>query len=391
MVYLFCYLISCVLAYLSFIVKKSDKCVSALLSGFAIVVPCLVAGARAPEIGTDVVVYVCRGLDDIELGSKGLFELLYDELFVDEHNGVLYTTILYFSSKLPASLFWALFFTELLCLAPVYIVIGKQDFSAGSKVLALFSYYCFFYHLSLNLMKQCIAISIMFWGLTLIRNNKKWRYVLLVALTTIFVHKTALLALLVLILYELSVNFIEIDLGKDLKIRITHEKSSDRRKKFLIFSVLMVIGVFALYTVRDIILALVKYKHSYSYQLSHMQQYTPKFSNLFIVFLLLLPVVILRTGKILYDHEVRFYTFSIVLSAILYQFCGVSPALYRISLYTYILVILAVPTFVDLFKGETKITAAVYYSGVLVMNFMFEVIMIKYAGVYPYALNTSLL
>lgn len=384
MIYLICYLSSCALAYLNFYFRKSNKYFASIFTFFAIFIPCFLAGIRDPQIGTDVNVYVKPVIDTMRSSGKDLFSLLYSELFVGETNGVFFTALLYFCSKFTNGLFIALFLIEFFCLFPVYKVIQKQDFSSILKVLSLFCYFCFFYHLGLNLMKQCIAISITFLGFELLKEHKNRRYILLVLVTALLVHKSAFIALLVYVVFVLTTDKREMLVNKYSKIRIRLEKKSDRRKKNFMFFLLLLVAICVLLNIRSLLLILVTLKHSYIYQLSHMKSFELKYSNFLVMILLLLPVVLFRRKILKADCKYRFYTFIIILSALLYQFVGVSPALYRISLYTLIFLILAVPNYINLFNKDEKIIAGAYYLAISVINFVFEVILNSYAGVYPY-------
>lgn len=385
MIYLICYLSSCFFAYLNFNFRKSDKYAASIFTVISIFIPCFVAGIRDSHIGTDVNVYVYPVIESMRHGDDGLFTLLYNELFLEETNGVFFTTLLYFCSKLTNGFFWALFAIEFLCLYPVYKVVQKQDFSSGLKVLSLFCYFCFYYHLSFNLMKQCVAVAITFLGVDLVKSKKTREYILLVLFTAFIVHKTALLALLVYFVYALATDYHELLVDKYSKIRVNIEKRSSRRFKYFLFLMLIIGLIVVLLNIRRVLIPLVMLKHSYIYQLRNLKSFELKYSNFIVMFLIIMPVVLFRKNKIKSDFKYRFYIYILVLSAVLYQFVGVSPALYRLSLYTLIFVILAVPEFINLFKKDDKIVAGVYYILILIMNFMFEVVLNSYAGVYPYS------
>lgn len=385
MIYLTCYLGSCFFAYLDFRLEKNQKSYSLIFMAFAILIPCVLAGLRAPIIGTDVNVYVKPVIDSMKNSNVSLFTLLYNEIFVGETNGVLFTSLLYLCSGFKNSLFVALFFIEFLCLFPVYKVIQKQEFSSGLKALSLFCYFCFFYHLSLNLMKQCIAISLVFLGFDLLKKQKKLKYIFLVFMIALLVHKSAILALLVYIVYAISTNHGDVLLTEKFGIRISIEKRSSRRFKTFAFFTLLMLMLFLLLNIRSILSVLVVVKHSYIYQLSHLTSFKLKYSNFIVMMLILSPIIVFKRSVIRSDYKYRFYIYILVLSTLLYQFVGASPALYRLSLYTLIFIILAVPNFINLFKKDAKILATIYYVLILIVNFVFDVVLNSYAGVYPYS------
>lgn len=351
----------------------------------ALLIPCLIAGFRDYNIGTDVNVYIKPVIDAIRCNNENLAGLLYNELFVSETNGVFFTIVLYICSKFSNGVSIALFFIELLCLFPVYIVIRKQGFSSGLKALSLYCYYCFFYHLSLNIMKQFVAIAIMFWGFKYIKKGKYLKYVFLMVFTVLLVHKTAVLSLLNLLIYFLAVNGKELFVEEKLRFKVRIEKKSTRKSKMLFFTLILAAIIILLFNIKPILTFAALFKHSYVYQLSHMKNFEPKYSNIIIMTLILLPSVLFHHRSLINDYKYRFYTMMMISSLLLYQFVGVSPALYRISLYSMIFIVLVVPSYVKLFKNDGRVFFALYYFLVLTINFVFDVILNSYGGVYPYA------
>lgn len=385
MIYLACYLSSCFFAYFSFRFRRSNKYLASVFTFFAILIPCFIAGIRDPDIGTDVNVYIKPIIESMRRSSTGLGTLLHSEIFVGETNGILFTILLYFCSRFKNGLFLALFLTEFLCLFPVYKVVQKQSYSAGLKVLALFSYYCIFYHYSLNLMKQCIAVAIILYGFELLKNNKFWSFIFLVLATALIVHKTAIIALAIPFIFILATNQRELLVYKWLNIRLSLEKRSSRRLKNLIFIAALVVIIFMLLNIRSLLVIAVQIKHSYIHQLKNLKGFELKYSNFLVMLMLIAPLVLFRRKLIKTDFVCRFYFLLHIISTLLYQFVGVSPALYRLSLYTMIFVILEIPEFTDKFKKDSKLIAAAFYVMVLLVNFMFDVILNSYAGVYPYS------
>jgi len=386
MIYLACYISSCFFAYIDFRYGKSSKTASFILSAFAVVIPCLVAGMRDPSIGTDVQVYIEPIIKLMKESNDGLMTYLYNEIFVGETNGLFFTALLFFCSRFSNGLFVALFLIELFCIVPVYIVVKKQNFSDGLKSLALFCYYCNFYHLSLNLMKQCVAVSILFLGFELVKKRKTVKYFILLLFTVVFIHKSAVLGLISYIVFILATDKKEFILHQYLKIRVKLEKRSVRRQKTTLFIGTILMFIVMLLNIRKILLVIVVIKHSYIYQLSHLQQFELKYSNFLIMCMLLFPVVLFYSKVLLSDFRYRFHTFMIIISALLFQFVGVSPALYRLSLYTLIFIILAIPDYISLFKKDNRIAVTGYYIFVVTANFAFEVVKNSYAEVYPYIL-----
>ncbi|MBQ8724871.1 MAG: EpsG family protein, partial [Oscillospiraceae bacterium] len=245
--------------------------------------------------------------------------------------------------------------------------------------------YCFFYHYSLNLMKQCVAVAIILLGFELLKNNKFWSFIFLVLVTALIVHKTAVIALVIPFVFILSTNQKELLVYKWLNIKLSLEEKSRRRLKNLIFIAALVVIVFMLLNIKSLLLIAVQIKHSYIHQLKNLKGFELKYSNFLVMLMLLAPVVLFRRKQLKTDFIYRFYFLLHIISTLLYQFVGVSPALYRLSLYSMIFVTLEIPEYAKLFKKEGRVIAVVFYVMVLLVNFMFDVVLNSYAGVYPYS------
>lgn len=136
----------------------------------AIVIPCLMAGLRNASIGTDVMGY-----------AKPLFELAADNAGLDSYYAsswwrdgwhyvgpgdfeVGYSMLAWMSARVFGSFQSFLFLTQALTIGPIYLAACRRRREL-SMTLVLAIYYLVFFNLSLNMMRQSIAMAFVFLGI----------------------------------------------------------------------------------------------------------------------------------------------------------------------------------------------------------------------------------
>ena len=172
MVYIICFLISSLFFWLSEKQKKN----TVFFASIAIFIPCFLAGIRADSVGTDVSVYlepmilnaksaqnfqsyllsswqqgwVVRGVNDIEIGFSFL----------------VYSIIKLFNSRHVLQ-----FVIQALTIIPIYIGLVKRK--EKNLWIGMLVYFCFFYNISLNIMRQAIAMAFVFCAFQYLMEKKK--------------------------------------------------------------------------------------------------------------------------------------------------------------------------------------------------------------------------
>ena len=165
MIYIITFISSCVFLGLS--EKSRSRYIKKLLVFIAILLPCILAGMRADTIGTDVKVYV---------------EPLY--------NAAKQSTS--FSSYMNQR--WYV----------IWIYFGLKRMDKKYPIwLGMLVFYLMFYNTSLNMMRQWIAMAILFWGLSYLLTNKKKKYFIVVIVACLF-HTSALMGFAIYFLYVYS-------------------------------------------------------------------------------------------------------------------------------------------------------------------------------------------
>lgn len=386
--YIVCFIVSCFFAGLDeYFKKKHLKIVSLLFAAAAILIPCLLAGFRDIGVGTDTTVYANPLFHTIRLHGYNLIGLLQSPYALDIEP---VTLILYYVvSVFTDNIFWVLFFTELICILPVYVVIRNSEIKSSLKWIALFAFFCLFYCYSLNIMRQMMAICIIFWGSRYLRQGQTGKY-LLVVLLTMFVHKTALLGFVVWLLYatctkkkfQLKDFFV-----KKKKSRFNSINRSLYYNRVFLLTTYIVLSVMLLFTSKKIIQILVVFKDSFIYQLEHMNEsFNLSLAPLIIMILYVIPCILFYRKLVRKNSEYRFFFFISFLSIILWQLQGISGEIYRVVLYLWFYIILAIPFFIQSFANKASRTiASLYYIVLLFLNWYYYFVICGSGQVIPYS------
>lgn len=161
----------------------------------------IIAGMRDLTIGTDIQNY---GLFNFEsaLQFKNIFDYVK---YIKYTNGVEYgySVFNYLVSRFTNSI--NVFFFLLNLLTILFIILGLNVL--GDKVnfeLSIIIYYLLFWSGSLNVMRQSLAVSIVFFAFSLYMSNNKLFYFILLILLASSIHQTALLAILLPIILKIT-------------------------------------------------------------------------------------------------------------------------------------------------------------------------------------------
>lgn len=205
MIYIAVFLMSCFLIWLS--VKSPSRNVGKLLAFIAILLPCILAGMRADTIGTDVKVYVepmynaAKQSTNFSSYMSQRWYVIWRYMYVDKFE-IGFTTLVYLIEKLGGSLGTVLFFIHVLIVAPVYLGLKKMN-KPYPVCLGMLVFYLLFYNTSLNMMRQWIAMSILFYGLSYLITNEKKKYFITIVVACLF-HTSALIGVGIYFLYIYS-------------------------------------------------------------------------------------------------------------------------------------------------------------------------------------------
>lgn len=187
-------------AYFAYLARESESRKKAILfSLVSIAIPVLLAGARDFSIGIDVENY--RTLTRYWMGaasSESLLEYLtiYSASGYGEYIFALYIGLI---GQLTGDFRIFLALSHLVIVSGVYIGAFRQR-KHVDPVLVLLLFYLFFFSHSLNIIRQYMAMAILFAALADIEQKKYGRYCIAVGVA-VMIHTTALLGLGPLLIY----------------------------------------------------------------------------------------------------------------------------------------------------------------------------------------------
>lgn len=197
MIYLVCFGLSAWMAHLANKAETKKKIL--LFSVLSIAVMVVLSGMRGYSVGIDVMNYFTK--EHYWTGATGASSLMdYFRLYFPQGYGdPLFATLIGLVAQLTGSFQLLLFLVHTIIISCTYIgVYRHRKYVDPAFVLLVF--YLIYYNQSLNIMRQYIAMAILFAFLADIPEGKWWRYLLGVVVAALF-HSTAVLGVAPLVLY----------------------------------------------------------------------------------------------------------------------------------------------------------------------------------------------
>ena len=201
MIYLIVFLISTFLISLGLKTKRSFLRRILVFSG--ILLPCLLAGFRNISVGTDTSGYVLNLYNiAFKTNSFSIFVNIANNIYYS--TDILYLLITYVISKFNFSFQLLLFIYECLIIIPIYLALKRTATKPKDITFGMLIFYFTFYNLSLNMIRQSIAISFVLLGFSYLNDKSKLKNKLLCIifiLIAIGFHDTAIISLLIITIY----------------------------------------------------------------------------------------------------------------------------------------------------------------------------------------------
>lgn len=185
-----------------------------LLSYFAIFLISFMAGVRENTIGTDILIY---GIDTFKV-SYYFDNFLTGFQFIAHKSDFLFYTINYFISKITNNYAFLLFIIMFIQTCLVFHAF-KKFVPVAPLWLTMLAYECFFYNLTLNLMRQGIAMAFTLWSMKFFDKEQLWKLILCVIIAFLL-HKSSIVAYIVIFAIYLVRNRPEKEQYKILLIEI---------------------------------------------------------------------------------------------------------------------------------------------------------------------------
>lgn len=204
--YLVCFISSIIFIFISEkLYLKGHKKFSTFFFLISFFIPCIISGVRSLDVGTDIKSYFSVLFYNYTQNNMNFFKGMK---IANVELG--YALIIYLASK-TENINFCLFINQLLVSLPIYILAYnlRKDYNSEKKNVMTFTvivYLLTLYSMSMNLMRQSIAISIgvlMYYYLQ--KGNKKIAYLLFILACTF--HASALSLILVFIINEICFKY----------------------------------------------------------------------------------------------------------------------------------------------------------------------------------------
>jgi len=178
--------------------RQRDKRIFWVLSAASLLMPCLLAAFRAEWIGRDVTHYLIPLMEQAKNANS--YSAFLQTSWISSI-GTLFTAdyeygfvfLVYAVTKLTGSIFVLQFVIQALVLVPVYIALYRNR-QHQPIWLGMLVFYLLFYNASLNLMRQCIAMSILLLSFQMLL-EKKWIFTVVFALGALLFHTGAVIVI----------------------------------------------------------------------------------------------------------------------------------------------------------------------------------------------------
>lgn len=348
-IYLFTFVFSCLSL---FVFEKTTGKIKYLFLFIGIFLPSLLAGCRADIIGTDVRNYVepiqiyASGMKRFNEFINGNIVLLSGDAFSRIEKG--YVTFVFLISRINKSLFLNLFTTQFLIIG---LMVGGllriQKYINISVSFSMYVYYMLFFNISLNLVRQSIAMAIIFFAFPFLLEDK-WIYFLISIFIATLFHRTAIISFIILVLYICLVRKFKI---RKLKFGTKNINIKGRPLISVIIilsvAIILIISSSALNSILSILnLSNFGLLYSNGFGSFSLNQVLIRFP-----FLLLL---IFCWKKMESNNLKYFYLVLTVIDTLFAQMSGGSSIILRISYYLSIFYVYAVPNEIEVFSARSR-------------------------------------
>lgn len=186
--------------------EKKRLSVFLIFSVVALLIPCLIAGLRNQDVGTDVMVYV-KNLTKSAIASDNLGEYFRCYWFLEWRNlyvvnyDIGFSLVVYLIGKLTHSLPAVLFTIQALMVVPVYIALARNRHKMPVWI-GMAVYLLLFFNSTLNMMRQWVAMAFLILAFQMLLEKKGYWTAILTVVACLF-HSTAVVAVPVYLIYWL--------------------------------------------------------------------------------------------------------------------------------------------------------------------------------------------
>lgn len=373
--YYICMVLTCFLVYVD-TYRRKEKTSIGFWGWIAILIPSLLAAFREIGVGSDTLGY----------GSEMFYAALRCSTLSNYFNSANpfvsgaepgFRVLVYLVSRISSEIAVQFFVIEFIIVFFIYKALLNYRLK-NNTYIGMLLYFTLFLGFSLNLMRQSIAMAVIFWALKYLYEKKYLTFILIVCLMATM-QLTALIALLFVPAY---IVFAKNDV-KEFKNIITN--TIKRYRQFLVL--ILIAGLYMVLSNGDSIMEYViqlGLKKSYEAQL--LLKDTAGFNaSSFILMMLLIAPFALKCKKLdKKDNLFMFIFISLIISAFLWQLSMITQEMYRIALYFWVLIMVFVPKYLTSYR-KNKYFVLGYYVVVSNFYFVYYAVVIGANEIYPYA------
>lgn len=198
MIYIVSFMLSIFFAAIAQKEYKQKKIIGDIFSVLAILVPSILAGFRTTDIGIDIDVYVKSNFIEAQYYSS------FFEFATKIDTDILYLALNFIVSRFTTNINVLLFIIQFINMSLVYSYIYTQR-EKHSMAMMYAIYLFMFYNLSLNLVRQSLALSIIIFGMKYVNSKKAFKYYI-TNFFAILMHSSAVIALPIYFLANMKDN-----------------------------------------------------------------------------------------------------------------------------------------------------------------------------------------
>ena len=366
---------------------KKNKILKRLLILSAILIPALVAGGRANVVGTDIRSYA-EPLQNFANLNNNFTDFLNFQGFLSNGQPFQrfekgYVSLVYFASRVTPKIWFDFFITEFIILSCV--VLGMFKFSKIRNIslgIGVFIFFTFFYNLSFNLIRQSLAMFILFYGFSYLVNKDWLKYILTIFIAFLF-HSSAIIGFLFLFIYWA----LNMDTKKQFYFKLNNDHVvSAQTTRALLICIVVIITVFFPAIIKEILTTL---------GLRQYVAYLPStIHGSWIELLIRLPflAILLLEWKDNSKNELKyFYLFIVVLDICLSQISGNDSTTTvfgsRIAWYTSVFYIYIMSDMLNVKKNSKSVLLKVILVIYLCLYWYTFTVVLNYNETVPYIFN----
>lgn len=362
--------------------KRKKKIYAALVfSVLALLLPCLLAAFRDNTVGSDVLVY---GDAFYEYSLK----MGFWDFVTSRNEEYLFMLLVYLCSHTVETKPFYYFVIQAFVVVPVYAALQKDEANRYAW-FGMLVYYLLFYAYTLNLMRQSIAVALLFWGFKFVRGKKPVKYLILVGICMLF-HTTAIVGIVVYPIYVLTCPEAEFRVRK-VTVKTHRNLAAEKfiRKYNSVISWIIIAATVLVLTQYDRIVLILYKLDPESWAHFYQGIFLSSLGIIWIYVILVAPVFIMYLINRKYynkaDKDIQPLFVMSLMAVILFQSATISAETYRVSLYLHLFII---PFTMKLLRYKRRLSKRLGWMALIaVCLIMFWCYFFAYEGwnsVYPY-------